>query len=71
MTEAPHTQLDQADNCLKVADTMGVAVFARQAPEFATDHEDDTVIVVLRGREAVAAGRDALVAVADLVRSAR
>ena len=71
MSESTHPMLDQADNCLKVADTLGVGVFVRQAPEFAEDHSDDTVIVVLRGREAVAAGRDALVAVADLVSKAR
>ncbi len=71
MPEFPHSQLDQADNCLKVADATGVAVFVRQAPDFAEDHSDDTVIVVLRGAAAVKAGRDALVAVADLVRDSQ
>ena len=65
-----HALHAEANNCLWSADSVGVAVFARQAPEFADDHSDDTVIVVLRGKNAVAAGREALVAVADLIRNA-
>jgi hypothetical protein len=67
MPDAPHTQSGEAINCLWVADVLGVSVFAKQAPEFAEDHSEDTVIVVLRGREAVTAGREALIAVAKLV----
>lgn len=63
-----HSQIAQANNVLWCAEGVGVSVFATQAPEFAEDHSGDTVIVVLRGGEAVAKGREALVAVADLVR---
>lgn len=68
--ETPHMFLDEADNVLKAAERMGVGVFARQASEFAPDGDraQDTVIVILRG-ECARLGRDALIAVADLVRA--
>lgn len=57
----------EADNALKIAETRGTCVYVRQAPEFAEDHSEDTVIIVLRGEKAVRLGREALVAQADLV----
>lgn len=71
MTEFPHARLDEADNVLKVADTRGVSLFVAQAAEFAPQslRDDDTVILVLRGHEAVALGREAVTAVEKLLQA--
>ena len=64
-----HPLLSEANNMLWCAGPNGVSVFAREAPESASEWRGarDTVIVVLRG-DAARAGRVALVAVADLLR---
>lgn len=63
-----HRFINEADNCLKLADKVGVSVFATQASEFApaADRREDTVIVVLRGKHA-RRGRIAITALADLL----
>ena len=64
-----HHLIDEADNCLKFADKMGVAIFTSQASEHAParDKREDTVIIVLRGRHA-RRGRMAMTELADLIR---
>lgn len=68
-TETTHPRATEADNALKCADITGVGVYVSQASEFAPADQraEDTVIIVLRGADAVAKGRGVLVAAADLV----
>jgi hypothetical protein len=67
-TEPTHHLIAEADNCLKFADKVGVAVYATQASENAParDKREDTVIIVLRGR-AARRGRNAMTEIAHLI----
>jgi len=64
------TELEQrALDTLEHAERVGVGVFVQQASDFAPkgDREQDTVVVILRGQYA-RSGREALTAVADVIR---
>jgi len=62
-----HWLLDEANNCLWAAGITGTAVYISQAPEFA-DHDDDVIIIVVRGGDEVAKSRVAMTAIVDMIR---
>ena len=62
---------DKTLNALAFAEKVEVGLFAREASEYAPDEDRalDTVVLVLRG-ESARRGREAVTALADLLREA-